>query len=163
MSAEKTTPAAEAGITKADLDKAVAEGVAKGLADGRKAEAARLSGIEANLVAGHENLIAAHKADPDMTPEKSAVAVLAAIKAAPQDVRKGLAALDAAAAGISSAPSTMGAGGDQPQPVADTPDGWRAEFAASKDLQGEFGSADAYAAFKQAEASGQARILKSRA
>jgi len=144
-------PAADAGnITKADLDKAVAEAVVKGLEDGRKAEAARIAGIEANLVPGCEALIAAHKADPTMTPEKSAIAVLAAIKAKPQDVRAGLEALDKAAAGVVSTPSTTGTGGEQPK--ATTPDGWKAEYEASDKLKAEYPTVESYVATKKREA-----------
>lgn len=154
MDNTESAPAAEtAGISKADLDKAVAEAVAKGLEDGRKAEAARLAGIEANLVPGLglEALIAGHKADATMTPEKSAVAVLATLKTLKLDALKGLAKLDQAAAGVESTVSAMGGGAAGQQP-ATTPEGWAAEWRASEKLQAEYPTEGSYVATKRREA-----------
>ncbi|MDR7220350.1 S49 family peptidase [Aminobacter aminovorans] len=143
--------ASNAGITQADFDEAVRTAVLKGREDGAKAERDRLAGIEANALPGHEALIAAHKADSAMTPEKSAVAILAAEKAKPQDVRKGLEKLDKAAEGVNSTPSMDGdAGGHGPK--ATTPEGWAAEWQASSALQAEFPTAESYVATKKREA-----------
>ena len=165
MTTSTTGPAAEAGVSKADFDKAVAEAAAKGLEDGRKAEAARIAGIDANMVTGREALIgpllAQHKVDAAMTPEKSALAVIAALNANPPttaaDVQKGLEQLNKATEGVTASPSGGSGGATQ---AAATPDGWKAEFGASAALQKEFGSAEEYAAFKQAETAGSIKILR---
>lgn len=149
-------PAAEteagATFTQAQLDAAVKAARDEGFAAGAKAENARILSIEANALAGHDKLIAEHKADLAMTPEKSAMAILAAEKAKPQDPRHALAALDRAAAGIESRPSADGDGG-QPQPKkATTPEGWKAEWDGSAELQAEYPNADSYVAMKKREA-----------
>ncbi|WP_181181032.1 S49 family peptidase [Mesorhizobium sp. B1-1-2] len=118
------------------------------------AERERLAGIEANLVPGQEALIAAHKADANMTPAASAQAVLAAVKSKGTDVLKGLQALDNAASGVASRPSEHGdAGADAGnQPAANTPDGWKAEWEKSDKLKAEYPSAESYAATKKRDA-----------
>lgn len=157
MSTSTHAPAGEAGISQAALDKAVADATAKGLEDGRKAESARIAGIDANMVTGREALIApllaAHKADAAMTPAASALAVIAALNANPQAdvgaVQKGLEALNNATNGVTAAPS---GGGDAPKVVASTPEAWAAEYAASTALQAEYPSAEAYVAFAKRQA-----------
>ena len=65
---------------------------------------------------------------------------------------------DASAAG-----ATPAAAADGTAATPQTPEGWKAEFAASSKLQQEYGSAAAYVAYKKAEANGQVKILGSRA
>jgi hypothetical protein len=48
------------------------------------------------------------------------------------------------------------------KPTANTPDGWREEWKASPELQGEFESVDGYVAYKSAMASGVVRVLGQR-
>lgn len=49
--------------------------------DGAKAEQARIAGIEAAAMPGHEEIISAHKADISKTPADAALAVIGAEKA----------------------------------------------------------------------------------
>ncbi|WP_181168337.1 S49 family peptidase [Mesorhizobium sp. B2-5-3] len=119
------------------------------------AERERLAGIEANLVPGQEALIAAHKADANMTPAASAQAVLAAVKAKGTDVLKGLQALDRAAEGVASRPSEhgdAGASAGAAAAAATTPDGWKAEWEGSDKLKAEYPSAESYVATKKRDA-----------
>jgi capsid assembly protease len=60
---------------------------------------------------------------------------------------------------IDAAPAAPGS--NQPL-TATTPEGWKAEFAASTALQGEFASAEHYVAFKRADASGRVRVMGAR-
>ena len=46
--------------------------------------------------------------------------------------------------------------------VAQTPEGWKAEYAASTALQSEFASAEQYVSYKRAEASGRVRVMGQR-
>ncbi|RWC47963.1 MAG: S49 family peptidase [Mesorhizobium sp.] len=115
-------------------------------------ERERLAGIEANLVPGQEALIAAHKADASMTPAASAQAVLAALKAKGTDALKGLQALDKAAEGVASRPSTAGDAGAGAAAAATTPDGWKAEWEASDKLKAEFPSSESYVATRKRDA-----------
>lgn len=131
-----------------DLAKALHE---EGFTAGVKAENARIAAIEENALPGHEALIAAHKADPSVTAEASAIAVLKAERANPRTPRETLAALDKAAEGVESRPSASGDSGSA-APKATTPEGWKAEWEASKDLQKEYPTVDAYVAIKKREA-----------
>lgn len=148
------TPGAEsnAGITQAAHDAAVAKARDEGFAAGVKAENCRILAIEGNALAGHEKLVAAHKADTSVTPEASAMAILAAEKAKPAEPRATLQKLDQAAAGVESRPSATGDAGTTEKPKATTPDGWKAEWEASKDLQAEYPNAESYVATKKREA-----------
>jgi len=151
MDTTQGAPAAEAGtFTQADMDRAVSEAAARATA----AEAARLAGIDANFAGlslpGLDKMQADHKADLTMTPEKSAVVVLAAVKAAPKDVEKGLEALNKATDGVTSTVSTTGAA--VPAPVATTEEGWKAEYAASAELRGDYPTEASYVATKKREA-----------
>jgi hypothetical protein len=122
----------------------------EGFAAGVAAENTRILAIEANALAGHDDLIKAHKADTAITPEKSAMAILSAEKAKPADVRKTLANMDSAAAGVESRPSEQGDGGNATQ-KATTPEGWKAEWETSDKLKAEFPTADAYVATMKRE------------
>lgn len=138
-------------IAKADHDAAVKAAHDQGVAAGAKAENARMLAIEANALPGHEDLVAAHKADMSMSPEASAMAILKAERAKPRSARSTLEAMDKAAEGVESRPSASGDGGTA-APKATTPEGWRAEYEASPKLQAEYPTADAYVAVKKREA-----------
>jgi signal peptide peptidase SppA len=152
MDTETEVPGASAasGISQEDHDKAVKAAHESGFTAGVKAENARILAIEEQTPAGHAELLAQHKADTTMTPEKSAVAVLKAEKAKPANPRQTLENLDKAAAGVESRPSAQGDGGSA-TPKATTPDGWKAEWEASQDLQAEYPTADAYVATMKRE------------
>lgn len=142
----------------------VAKGKAEGAKAGADAERARIAGIEAAALPGHEAIIKAHKDDPSKSPADAAMAVLNAEKA----VRAGqLAALDKDEKQVK-----VGSEPANPAPASTSaakPEGlegeaaWKAEFAGSKDLQAEFGTEAAYVALRRAEANGRVKRLKNRA
>lgn len=157
------TPAARTH-SQADLDAAVAaarnEGFVAGRTEGAAAERARILGIEALAMPGHEKLIADMKADGATTPEQAAVKLIQAEKQAGAQRLGAVARVEATTSVVPAAPSASVAPAPVAQPVVQTADGWKAEFAASPALQEEFGNAETYAAFKQGEASGRVRILR---
>jgi len=163
---EKTgAPAAEnAGIAKTDHDKAVADARAAGVAEGTKAEQDRVKGLTALLGKGHDAIVTAAIADGKSTAGEAAIrmveAGLAAAPATDAGLEDVLARMDRAATGVSSTVSATG--GSAAPAKASTPDGWRAEWEASADLQAEFVKADDYVAFRQAESSGKIRVLGAR-
>jgi len=65
-------------------------GKEEGVKVGAEKERARILGIEANALPGHEDLVAKAKADPTQTPESTAVAILQAEKAAQAAALAGL-------------------------------------------------------------------------
>lgn len=134
------------------------------MAAGATAERERILGIEKIALPGHDALVAEMKADGKTTPDQAAGRILQAEKAAREQRAQALADADKSMAKVTPAP-VAGAGADVPdsKPKASTPDGWKAEYAASEDLQGEFASADSYVAFKEAEKAGVARINRGRA
>lgn len=165
MSENNGAPSAEtAGFTQAQLDaaaaKAAADATAKANADADakiKAERERMAGLDrlAAKVAGNAKgaeIIAAAKAD-------GSTAEATALKLAEADAFSGAAVINALqgdnASAAGAAPAAPGAGASH----AGTPDGWKAEYAASKDLQAEFGSEAAYVGYKQAMADGKVRFL----
>lgn len=91
----------------------VAQGVAQGMKDGAAAEHARIAGIEAAMLPGHEKIIAAHKADPTKTPADASLAVITAERARGSNHLAALAADEGKVADLSSQAS--GAGGEKPK------------------------------------------------
>jgi hypothetical protein len=121
-----------------------------------KAENARIIAIEANALPGHEDLVAAHKSDPSVTPEASAMAILRAEREKPaSDPKAGaqrtLEAMDRAAEGVESRPSAAGDGGAD-GPKATTPEGWAAEWEASDKLKATYPTAESYVATMKRQA-----------
>ncbi len=109
---------------------------------------------------GTEDLVAELK-ENGATIGEAAIKLCEAIKSGPLADRVGLYnQLDKAAEGVQSQPSESGSGG-QPAPAADTPEGWKAEFEKSKELQAEFGSVEAYLAYKNGMNAGRVRVPKS--
>lgn len=151
MQRDEIEPPRNDMIAKTDHDAAVKAAHDQGVAAGAKAENARLLVIEANALPGHEDLVAAHKADMSMSPEASAMAILKAERANPRSARSTLEALDKAAEGVESRPSASGDAGTA-TPKATTPEGWKAEWEGSSKLQAEYPTADAYVAVKKREA-----------
>ena len=135
---------------------AVAGGLVK---EGADAERARILGIEAAALPGHEKIIAAHKADASKSPADAAMAIIAAEK---EGRGAQLAALDKDEQTVKGLRSEPANGLDAPKnPLAGLSGEalWKAEFAGSADLQAEFASEGAYLAFKRADSKGLARIL----
>ncbi len=151
MDNKEGAPAADAGITQAHLDTAVAAARNDGLAAGAKAERERILGIDALGAVGHDGLIAAFRSDGKTSPEAAAMQIMQAEKATRESRLNGLAAADGkmkipVAGTANPAPD---AGRTDAKPTATTPDGWKAEYAASADLQAEYPSAEAYVAFQR--------------
>lgn len=130
------------------------------IGEGQQAERERILGIEKAALPGHEAIIAAHKADGSKTPADAAMAIIAAenetrgrqmaaLKTDEEQVK--VRSEPANPAGPSAESSLAGKTGE---------DLWKAEYEASADLRKEFASVGEYVAFKRAEGSGQARILK---
>lgn len=154
-------------LTLADLKADHAEVYAEAKAEieaaaqqaGAEAERARIKACQDALIDGADAAIVAMAYDGKSQAGDIALAIvkhakakgdqhLAALRAAEKDID---------AAGLTATPvATTEPAAKKP---ANTPDGWKAEFEASEELQGEFTSGDAYVAFKKAEARGGARIL----
>lgn len=156
-------PAAEtnAGITQAQLDAAIAKVTtdAQKAADDRiKADRDRMAGLDALAAkcAGNADalkMISDAKADGSSVEatalklvQADAFTKAAVLGAIQQDNTSAAGAAPAAAASATAA-------------SAQTPDGWKAEFAGSAELQAEFTSAEAYVAFKKADARGGVKVL----
>lgn len=123
-----------------------------------KAERERIEGIRAAAFEGQDELVKACIADGSAIGE-AARKLNADYKAKGKhlaDIKNG----EKHVAGLGSAPNAGGGGQDGGQPVAKTPDEWKAEFAASAQLQQEYGSAETYVAFKKNES--KVRVLHGR-
>ncbi|TAK50242.1 MAG: hypothetical protein EPO23_03285 [Xanthobacteraceae bacterium] len=97
------------------------------------------------------------KADPAVTPDQAAARILSAEKTARASQMAAIRDVEAATGKVPAAPTSAVSRDDKPR--ATTPDGWRADYAASADLKAEFASADDYVGYKQAEAAGKVRVL----
>jgi len=116
-----------------------------------KQERDRIAGIGALAQPGCEKLIQEMQADGKTTPEQAALRIMNS-----DDFKKGqsLVALksdDELASGATPAPN---AATETNGTVAQTPEGWTAEWEASDALRGEFVKAEHYVAFKKREAKG---------
>lgn len=146
--------------TQAELDAAVAAARDEGSTAGAAAERARILGIEKAALPGHAELIAGLKADGKTTPAEAALRVVEAEKAKLGTQAQAIADVESETGKVR--PTARAAEPPAMPAAATTPDGWRGEFAASKDLQAEFGSADAYVAYQQGVASGRVREFRKR-
>ncbi|MCR5859718.1 S49 family peptidase [Mesorhizobium sp. J428] len=150
-------PAADAGISQADHQSAVAAAEQKGALTERTRLAAILGGEgirgDAGRMAAAIDL--AVKA-PTMSAADVTAFVSANVAAAPAagaaTVSALLSKLDKAAEGVQSRPSTDGTAGAADAPKATTPEGWKAEYAASATIQAEFPTAEAYVAYQKRQA-----------
>ena len=140
----------------AELTAAFPDLVASIRAAAASAECKRIAGIDALEAKGHDELIARMKADGKSSPADVALAINLAEKATRRQQAAAIAEVESMTSNVKPAPSAAGAGNEPPSKAA-TPEGWKAEFAASKTLQGEFASADDYVAFKANES--KVRIL----
>lgn len=135
-------------------------------AEAANAERQRVLAIQghARMVPGHDALVASMIADPTVTAEAAASRLLEAQaeKAPGQTVLAAIAADGAATGKPAPAPSALAT--DQPQGAFDqTPDGWRKEWSAKKELQAEFVTADDYVAIRGAETRGAVKVLSGKA
>jgi len=162
MTEPNSAPAAEspAGITQAQLDAAVANASASSearFAASLQADRTRMAGLDdiAAKCAGNAaglKIVSDAKAS-GTSVEATALALVNAGAFAQAAVLGAIQQDNASAAGA--VPAAAGGAAT----TAQTPDGWKAEFAGSAALQGEFTSADAYVAYKKAEARGGVRVL----
>lgn len=138
-----TSPVALADASADQVREAHPDLIAQVAADAANAERARILGIENVALPGYDDEIAAFKADGKTTPEQAAMAIVAAERKTGGRRLDDLAADDADAAAVTAGAPRSGDGFTK----ASTPDEWRAEWKASADLQNEYPTADAYAAF----------------
>jgi hypothetical protein len=126
--------------------------------EGATAERARILGIEANALPGHEKLIADMKVDGSVTPDQAAGRILAAERALRTSGAQAIVDVEKVTNVVAAAP--LATATPPAKAVAQTAEGWKGEFAASATLQSEFASAEDYAAFKAAEVGGKVRFLR---
>lgn len=139
------------GDLVAQIEKdAVAAATATIATDAAMAERERILGIESVALPGHEALVSEMKADGKTTKGDAAIRINAAEKEAAKTRLDGLSQLDNAASGVVSTPSSDG--GASPPAKATTPEGWKAEWEASEDIQKEYPTAESYVATKNREA-----------
>jgi hypothetical protein len=136
-----------------------AAGIEEGKSLGATAERERIQAVLNCSIKGHEDLIKKLAFDGKTTSGEAALQVLAAEQAARDRTRKALEteAPDPAAA---SASSEQREAEQRAEEAKEGEPKWRAEFEKSEDLKAEFQTVERYLAFKNAEASGKARILR---
>jgi len=145
-----------AGLAEAQASHATA--VATARAEGAAAERDRIAGIEAAALPGHEKLVAECKADPTCTPGDAALKINAAERAKLTAAGAAIQNVETVTGKVPPAAATQpDAGGSK---VPQTAEGWKAEWAASKTLQAEHASAEAYANWRQGVADGRVRIFQ---
>lgn len=154
--ASPATPAVKL-YTQVELDAAISAAHAEGRTAGADAERTRILGIEKAALPGHADLVAQCKADGKTTPAEVALRIIEAEKAKLGAHAQAIADVESETSKVK--PAARSATPAAPPP-ASTPDGWKAEYAASVDLQAEFGSESTYVAYQQGIASGRIRILK---
>lgn len=157
MEATTGAPAADAGISREEHEKAVAAAERKGF----DAATSRLATVLcADGVKGDPGRIAAALDLAVKNPAMSSADVTAFVTAhvAPAPTSSAASAdavlskMDKAAEGVTSTASTAGTAAEQPAAAATTPEGWKAEWEASSALKAEYPTADAYVAVKKREA-----------
>lgn len=124
-------------------------------AEGAKAERERLLALDDVAVAGHEDLLAKAKADPNMTAEKLALEIVKAEKAKGGDYLNGLkkAANSMPQVQPSAAPVAKANKGATPEERAEN------EWASTPEVRAEFdGDKDAFVAYCVAREKGQIKI-----
>lgn len=124
-------------------------------AEGAKAERARLLALDEVAVAGHEDLLAKAKADPNMTAEKLALQIVKAEKAKGGDYLNGLkkAANSMPQVKPSTKPVAKLSKGATPEERA------KNEWASNPQVRAEFdGDKDAFVAYCIAQEKGQIKI-----
>ncbi|WP_262048650.1 hypothetical protein [Bradyrhizobium sp. Bra78] len=163
--AAPAAPAAAAAVTTvADLAAAFPDLCAAIRAEGATAERARIIGIEAHAMAGHEALIATMKADATITPDMAAGRILAAEKLARGQQAQAIVDVEKVTGKVVAAPQSHPAASATASEAekGSTPEGWKSEYAASAALQAEFATVDDYVSLKAAESAGKVRVLGAR-
>jgi len=126
------------------------EGIQEGITRGAETERERIRAVEAQLIPGHEDLIASLKFDGETTGEQAAVKVLQAEKTLRASVRQNMA--DDAPAPVPHASAPEAKSPKTPQEKWDTDESLRAEFA-------DF---DTWQAYENAMAKGRVKLLTGR-
>lgn len=158
--AATVTTVAELSAAFPDLCAAIRS---EGLTAGATAERTRVLGIAALADSSNGALIAEMQADGKTTVEGAALRILGAQKEARGQQLQAISDVERTTSAIKPAPSTAAAAHGAAVPAkASTPDGWKAEWAASADLQSEFDSAESFVAYQQGVASGRIKRLQSR-
>jgi hypothetical protein len=159
---QAATPAVQVKPTTViELAAAFPDLVASIRTEAATAERDRIAGID-RVAAGRKGigeLVTAMKADAKCSPEQAAMRILEAENTKLAAHAANIAGVETVTGKVNAAPNVAGAGGE-PKVTATTPDGWKAEYAASAGLQAEFATAADYVAFKANE--GNVRILGQR-
>lgn len=157
MEDSRGAPAADAGISQADHQAAVAAAEKRGSDTAQQRFAAILSAdaIKGDAARMTAALDLATKA-PSMAAADVASYVAANVAASPAPAATTAAAvlakMDKAAEGVTSTVSAEGTAGEQPAATAATPEGWAAEWEKSDKLKAEFPTSASYVATKRRDA-----------
>jgi signal peptide peptidase SppA len=144
-------------IAKAFTDDGFAAGMAEGKRLGAETERARIQGIEALAMPGHDALVAQLKFDGNTTAEQAAMQILSAEKTTRASMAANLASDTLKP--VAHAPAAFNDGGEDDSNELTGAEKWQSDWKASADLQKEFKTVGAYVAFKTAESKGQVKIL----
>lgn len=137
-----------------------AEGLAVGRTEGATAERERILGIEQAALPGHDALVAKLKADPTVSIGEAALQINAAERGLRTAAGKAIANVEDATRGVRADASSDHRGATpEGGSKAATPEGWKAEYAASADLQRQFPSEASYVSYRKADAAGRVHIL----
>lgn len=153
--------AATADIATAPADAAdtdPAPDLAAVRSEAARAERSRLLALDGISLPGCDGIIAAAK-ENGTSPEAAALEMVRHIRATGAlDAVKALASAAATVPALDDAPLDP-VRAEAPKPTPNTAEAWAADYAASAELQDEFGTRESYVAFRRAEAAGRARIL----
>lgn len=131
------------------------EQIAAYRAEGAKAERERLLALDDMIVAGHEDLLAKAKLDPEMTAEKLAVEIIKAEKAKGNDYLAGLKKAEETLPTVNPSAKATTAVGATPEERAEN------EWNNNPDVRTEFGGDKAaFFAFRIAQENEQIKVLK---
>ncbi len=162
---------AEAAIAEAraagraeGLTEGEAKGRTAGASEAAAAERARLLGIEAHAIPGHEKLIAECKADPAVTPDMAAGRILAAEKKLRADQMAGIQSVEGETGKVGADAASQRRDTTTPAApqagVKKSAEAYEADWAKSEQLQADFATAKAYANYAAGVADGRIRVLK---
>lgn len=148
-----TTPKGGKNMSKTEQNAITDEQIATYRAEGAKAERDRLLALDEVAVAGHEDLLAQAKADPNMTAEKLALAIVKAEKATGNAYLDGLKKAEAAMPTVAPTAQPTSAVGATPEERAEH------EWQHNADVRREFdGDKEAFVAYFVANENGQLKI-----
>lgn len=134
----------------------VAEGHAAGVAAGATAERERILAVEAQLLPGHETLIAGLKVDGKTTGAEAALQVLAAERSVCAGRAAALGGEAPKPVPHAAAPTDKPASADTSLPIEERA---KATWDADEKIRAEFGQFDTYLAYAKAHAAGTVKVL----